>query len=113
MMEETERNGEAMQMKVGSRLRSVVCETEVIVVKAPGGELDVRCGGHPMVGKDEDVAAAGTPSEAFAGGALIGKRYADEGLGLELLVTKGGTGTLAVGETPLPVKEAKPLPSSD
>ena len=102
-----------MQMKVGSRLRSVVCETEVIVVKAPGGELEIRCGGHPMVGKEEDAGAAGTLSEDFSGGALIGKRYADEELGVELLVTKGGSGTLAVGETPLPVKEAKPLPSSD
>jgi hypothetical protein len=103
-----------MELKVGSRLRSVVCETEVIVVKSPpGGELDVRCGGHPMVGKDEGAAGPGTPSEDYASGALIGKRYADDALGLELLVTKGGSGTLAIGEKPLTVKEAKRLPSSD
>lgn len=102
-----------MEMKVGSRLRSVVCETEVIVVKAPGGELDIRCGGHPMVGKDEDATAAGAPSEGYADGALIGKRYGDDELGLELLATKGGSGTLAVGETPLAIKEPKRLPSSD
>jgi hypothetical protein len=91
----------------------VVCETEVIVVKSPGGELDIRCGGHPMVGKDEDAADQGAPSEGFADGSVIGKRYTDAEQGLELLVTKGGTGTLAIGETPLAIKEAKPLPSSD
>ena len=105
--------GAPMEIRVGSRLRSVVCETEVIVVKSPGGELDLRCGGHPMVAKDDSAAGSGAPSEGKAGGALIGKRYGDDGLGLDLLVTKGGSGTLAVGETPLPVKEAKRLPSSD
>ena len=33
--------------------------------------------------------------------------------GAELLVTKAGQGTLTVGETPLSLKEAKPLPASD
>ena len=44
---------------------------------------------------------------------LLGKRYADEELGLELLCTQGGDGALAVGDAPLLVKGAKPLPSSD
>ena len=44
---------------------------------------------------------------------LLGKRYADDELGLELLCTQGGAGTLTVGEQPLLVKGAKPLPSSD
>jgi hypothetical protein len=105
--------GAPMEIKVGSRLRSVVCETEVIVVKSPGRDVDLRCGGHPMVAKDDAAAGSGAPSEGKAGGALIGKRYGDDGLGVELLVTKGGSGTLAIGETPLPVKEAKRLPSSD
>ncbi len=30
-----------------------------------------------------------------------------------MLVTKAGQGTLAVGDTPQSVKEAKPLPASD
>ena len=29
-------------MRAGTRLRSTVCETEVVVVKAPDGDLDVR-----------------------------------------------------------------------
>ncbi len=43
----------------------------------------------------------------------MGKRYADEALGLELLVTKPGAGTLSIGETAIALTDAKPLPSSD
>jgi hypothetical protein len=46
-------------------------------------------------------------------GTLLGKRYADEDLGVEVLCTKAGTGTLALDGTPLPIKAAKPLPASD
>ena len=42
----------------------------------------------------------------------MGKRYVDDG-GAEVLVTKAGAGTLSVGEAPLMLKEAKPLPASD
>ena len=50
---------------------------------------------------------------AFAEGSLIGKRFADPDSGLELLVTKAGEGSLAVDGAAIPLKEAKPLPSSD
>ena len=43
----------------------------------------------------------------------MGKRFADEDLGLEVLCTKPGAGSLSVGGTLLQVKGAKPLPSSD
>jgi hypothetical protein len=102
-----------MELKVGSRLRSVVCDAEVIVVRAPAGDVDVRCGGHPMVGKDDSDAAQQEVAAGFGEGALMGKRYADDDLGLELLVTKAGTGSLSVGDTPVPVKDPKRLPSSD
>ena len=46
-------------------------------------------------------------------GSLIGKRFADADSGLELLVTKAGAGTLALDGVAIPLKEAKPLPSSD
>jgi len=46
-------------------------------------------------------------------GTLLGKRYADGDTGLELLCTKAGEGSLSLGGTPLALKEAKPLPSSD
>lgn len=44
---------------------------------------------------------------------LIGKRYADEELGLEVLCTKPGANALSVGDQPLQIKGAKPLPASD
>ncbi len=49
----------------------------------------------------------------FDTGAEVGKRYADEEAGIEVLCTKGGQATLSVGADPLPLKGAKPLPSSD
>jgi hypothetical protein len=48
-----------------------------------------------------------------AGGTAIGKRYADDATGVELLCTKSGEGTLTLNGQPLQVKGAKPLPSSD
>ena len=43
----------------------------------------------------------------------IGKRYGDEDLGIELLCTKAGEGSLSIGDERLHLKDAKPLPSSD
>ncbi len=54
-----------------------------------------------------------TTEAGFDQGTLLGKRYADEELGLEVLCTKAGEGSLSVGETLLAVKGAKPLPASD
>ena len=97
-----------MQLKAGMRLRSAVCTTEVIVVKGTG-DVDLRCGGQPMGGMD----VASTPgAEVPAGeGSLLGKRYATDDI--ELLCTKPGPGSLAIGEEPLALKGAKALPSSD
>jgi hypothetical protein len=101
-----------MQVRAGQRLKSTACDTEVVVVRAPDGDIDVRCGGEPMVPTDED-AAKGSVQPGFDEGSLLGKRYASDDGGVELLVTKPGKGSLALGTTPLPRKEAKPLPSSD
>lgn len=102
-----------MQLKPGLRLESATCDTQVVVVKAPkdSTEVDVRCGGEPMV----EMGAAGErlPRASEGDATLLGKRYADDELGLELLCTQGGDGSLAVGDQPLLVKGAKPLPSSD
>ncbi len=86
--------------------------TEVVVVKTPGEPVDLRCGGHPLVPTDQEVTPQGV-EPGFDGGTQLGKRYADEELGLEILCTKGGDGSLSVGETILDVKGAKPLPASD
>jgi hypothetical protein len=100
-----------VELKPGTRLESVTCDTQVVVVRAPADDLDLRCGGEPMQpigagGDRKPITGAGDPT-------LTGKRYADEDLGLELLCTRAGDGGLSVGDRPLLVKGAKPLPSSD
>ena len=99
-------------IKSGSRLRSQVCDTQVIVVKASDDLDQLRCGGAPMVPLDCDGSAVGSPDPAFVGGSVMGKRYVDASGG-EVLVTKAGAGTLTVGDVPLALKEGKPLPASD
>ncbi len=98
-------------IKNGTRLKSRVCDTQIIVVKSSPGLDDLRCGGALMAGLDSE-SAGGAPHPDFAAGSLMGKRYVD-GSGGEVLVTKAGAGTLSTGNTPLTLKEAKPLPASD
>lgn len=99
------------ELKAGDRLRSAVCATEVVVVKAPSGAVDLRCGGTVMVAATEE-APGGAVVAPFDGGTLLGKRYTD-GADLEVLCSKPGAGALSVGSDLLEVKGAKPLPSSD
>jgi hypothetical protein len=101
------------QLKVGSRLRSAVCTTEVIVIVAPSGDVDICCGGAPMLAMGETPPAGGSVAADAAGGTALGKRYVTASGELELLCTKPGQGSLGLGSTPLVLKEAKPLPSSD
>ena len=99
-------------IKNGTRLRSQVCETQVIVVKTSDALDDLRCGGAPMITIGQEPATATELDSTLASGNLMGKRYED-GTAAEILVTKAGAGTLSVGSTPLEHKEAKPLPASD
>jgi hypothetical protein len=100
-------------IRVGSRLKSTTCTTEVVVVRAPSGDAaEISCGGEPMLPFDADVAVQGTGADDGEGTAL-GKRYVDEELGVELLCTKAGAGRLRVDGRELALKGAKPLPSSD
>jgi len=102
-----------MTIKVGSRWKSVVCDTQVVVVRAPGAEVALVCGGLPMVEFEATNRMAGVPAEGFTGGAQVGNRYVDGKHGLEVLCTNGGTGSLSSAGYPLDVKNAEPLPSSD
>lgn len=101
-----------MELRAGSRLKSAVCATEVIAVKAPAADLDVRCGGAPMLDAGA-TADGGEPMEGAAEGTLMGKRYVNEDESLELLCTKPGAGSLGVGDALMVLKESKPLPASD
>lgn len=102
-----------MELKPGTRLRSVVDTTEVVVVRATGGDIDLRCGGQQMVPIGDNGARVGNVDAQFAGPTLLGKRYADHSGELELLCTKAGDGRLSIGDLPMEIKAAKPLPSSD
>ena len=101
------------KLKAGSRLRSPVCATEVMVVGAPADDVEVRCGGAAMIPVSEEPQGGLSISPDAAKGTQIGKRYVNESGDLELLCTKPGEGSLAVGDTALALKSAKPLPSSD
>ncbi len=100
------------QLKAGTRIRSAVCNSEVMVIAAPDGDVDVRCGGAPMIEISAEK-SGGSVDASAAGGTQIGKRYVNEAGDLELLCTKPGDGSLGLGDALLVLKEAKPLPSSD
>ncbi len=102
----------AIQLKAGLKLRSATDACQVVVVKAPAEPVDLRCGGHPFVAADAEPASEAIAA-GFDGGTQLGKRYSDDALGLELLCTKAGAGSISVGDTVLDVKGAKPLPASD
>ena len=98
-------------LKAGCRFKSTVCDTTVMVIKAPPGDHLLACGGVEMGGPS--AAVSGEPAADAAGGTLIGKRYVNADESLELLCTKGGAGSLALNGVALEVKQAKQLPSSD
>jgi len=99
-------------LKAGTRFKSAVCATQVMVIAAPEGDLELSCGGSPLLDVTSD-AAGGEIDADHKNGTQIGKRYVNEAGDLELLCTKPGEGSLALGGTPLVLKEAKALPSSD
>lgn len=102
----------AIQLKAGMKLRSTTDTCQIVVIKAPGDPVDLLCGGHPFVPMDSEVPAEDIES-GFGGGTRLGKTYASEALGLEVLCTKPGDGSISVGMTILAPKGPKPLPSSD
>ncbi|MET0999226.1 MAG: hypothetical protein ABWX73_10955 [Marmoricola sp.] len=101
-------------LKPGLRLRSQVCTTEVIVVRAGDGSVAPTCGGVALVASDAVPSSTSPFDAALMTGSAIGKRYTSASdATFEVLVTKGGDGTLGDGATPLVLREAKPLPASD
>ncbi len=100
-----------MELQVGARLYSAACSTQVVVVKAADGQIDLRCGGVPLA--EEPVEESVEIIDAEGEPTLLGKRYVDEDTGIELLAVKPGDGALSVGGRPLVLKGAKPLPASD
>jgi hypothetical protein len=96
-------------MKPGTKLKSVVCDTEVMVIRAGAGTIG--CGGAPMA--EDRPAERGAIDPAFAEGSRVGKRYVDAAGTVELLCVKQGQGSLSLDGVALQPKDAKPLPASD
>ena len=96
-------------MKPGTKLKSTVCDTEVMVIR--GSDRVVECGGAPMA--LERPAERGSVAAGWDKGTLIGKRYVDAAGSVELLCVKPGKGSLSIAGVALQLKDAKPLPASD
>jgi hypothetical protein len=104
---------EIVSFNPGSRWKSAVCDTEVVVVRPTTAEGALECGGAPVLPAGATRPAGGEPAADLAGGAELGKRYGDDEGGLEVLCTKAGAGTLAFAGKALALRGAKRLPSSD
>lgn len=102
-----------MDLKPGSRWRSAVCETELVVVRPPKSPITLECGGYEVLPHSEARPEGKAIAADFAEGSQAGKRYADDETGVEVLCTKAGAGTLTIGGRPIGAKEAKKLPASD
>ncbi|MFV0315377.1 MAG: hypothetical protein ACK5O2_00250 [Microthrixaceae bacterium] len=99
-------------LRPGQKLHSAVSEAQLVVVKAPETDVEISCGGVPML-LDEPESTTAEGADLSGDGPLLGKRYAHEDLGLELLCSKAGDGALTLDGAVLEIKGAKPLPSSD
>lgn len=100
----------SIDVKPGMKLSSTVCKTQIMVLRAPAGALDISCGGAPMqVGDPAELGAVSGENS----GTLVGKRYTDAEETMEFLCTRGGDGSVAVAGHVIDVKAAKKLPSSD
>ena len=83
-----------MKLRPGQKLHSAVCDAQVVVVKAPSGAVEVGCGGAPLLEDGQEADGAAALDRSLGDGSLLGKRYADDDVGLELLCTRAGTGAL-------------------
>ncbi|MFT4265272.1 MAG: hypothetical protein QM572_17955 [Nocardioides sp.] len=101
-----------MKLAVGQSLVSSVDSTTVIVTRAGDEEVSLACGGVEMVTVGADP-VEGVADPHLQAGALLGKRYVDGAGTVEVLVTKGGSGTLTLDGESMGILGAKPLPASD
>ena len=100
-----------LNLKPGTKLNSAVCNAQIMVLRAPAGDVEISCGGAPM--STDDVTDKSDINADLSGGTLVGKRYVDESETMEFLCTRGGDGTIEINGVALGVEQAKQLPSSD
>ena len=99
-----------MELKPGLRLRSSVCDAEVMVIKVSAAE-ELTCGGEAMLAEAPETKSSGATDQMH--GCVIGKRYVNEADSVEVLCVKSGDGSLYFGGVELMTKDTKKLPSSD
>jgi len=88
--------------RIGAILVSTADETTVVVIRWGPRDLDLTCGGAPMVDQaDRATAPPAALDPARAAGTYLGKWYRDHTYGVELLCTRAGWGSLAVNGVPL------------
>ncbi len=64
-------------IRLGLRLRSAVCSTEIMVIRAPPATAMIHCGGAEMLPVGQQPSESAQLDSALAQGTLIGKRYID------------------------------------
>jgi hypothetical protein len=101
-----------MKPTVGAQLFSAVSDVSVVVVRAPREPTEIHCGGVPML-SSKPPGPTHTAGAGLGEDIAVGKRYVLDDIGLEIICTKAGPGTLTIGGTALTMAKAKPLPSSD
>ena len=99
------------EIKVGARLQSDVCDSEVMVITFSDSSLALTCGGAAML--EPGTEKSGNSPDGEGEGTLLGKRYVNSAGSIEILCVKPGAGSLATNGELLVLKDAKPLPSSD
>lgn len=102
-----------MDLKPGTRCKSAVCNAEVVIIRPPKRAVVLECGGHPMMAMTAERPTDLAISPNYATGIQLGKRYCDEEIGIEVLASKAGQGSLSINGKVLSVRNAKALPSSD
>lgn len=100
-----------MELKPGNKVKPAGTTAEFIVIRSPGGALDLTCGAAPL--NDNGSGGADAAMAVGTGELLIGKRYSDDDGVIELLCTQSGPGPLLLNGRALEAKAAKALPSSD
>ena len=99
-----------MELRPGLRLKSVVCDAEIMVISATEGH-ELTCGGEQLVSEAPAETVQGNPDHMD--GCLIGKRYVNEAKTIEVLCVKSGDGSLYYNGKELMTKDTRKLPSSD
>jgi hypothetical protein len=97
-----------LSLKTGTRLVTPTSACEVLIVRAPSTAEVLTCAGGELTpgGVSGDDTATGPT-------VVLGKRYADEPSGLEVLCVKAGSGPVRIADRELVLRAAKPLPASD